>query len=79
MYHFDVIRVFVIAENGRKTISAARGRVRPEVKSPFDSLTRFDVDRCWIFSIIFYLSLVIRLFDLHVKSPFKFWGRDIPR
>jgi hypothetical protein len=31
--------LIVIAENGRKTISAARGRVRPEVKSPFDCLT----------------------------------------
>jgi hypothetical protein len=36
---FDVIRAFVNAENGRKTISAARGHARPEVKSPFDSLT----------------------------------------
>jgi hypothetical protein len=39
LYRFDVISAFVIAENGRKTISAARGRARPEVKSPFDSLT----------------------------------------
>jgi hypothetical protein len=39
LYRFDVISAFVIAENGRKTISAARGRVRPEVKSPFDCLT----------------------------------------
>jgi hypothetical protein len=39
LYRFDVIRAFVIVENGRKTISAARGRVRPEVKLPFDSLT----------------------------------------
>jgi hypothetical protein len=40
LYRFDVISAFVIAENSRNTISAARGRVRPEVKSPFDSLTR---------------------------------------
>jgi hypothetical protein len=39
LYRFDVISAFVIAENGRKTISAARGRARPEVKSPFDCLT----------------------------------------
>jgi hypothetical protein len=39
LYRFDVISAFVIAENGRKTISAARGRVRPEVKSPFDCST----------------------------------------
>jgi hypothetical protein len=36
---FDVISAFLLAENGRKTISAARGRVRPKVKSPYDSLT----------------------------------------
>jgi hypothetical protein len=35
LYRFDVISAFVIAENGRKTISAGRGRVKPEVKSPF--------------------------------------------
>jgi hypothetical protein len=34
-----LLRAFVIAENGRKTISAARGCARPEVKSPFDCLT----------------------------------------
>jgi hypothetical protein len=39
LYRFDVIGAFVIAENDRKTISAARGRARPEVKSPFDCLT----------------------------------------
>jgi hypothetical protein len=39
LHRFDVISAFVVAENGRKTISAARGRARPEVKSPFDSLT----------------------------------------
>jgi hypothetical protein len=39
LYRFDVIGAFVIAENGIKTISADRGRVRPEVKSPFDFLT----------------------------------------
>jgi hypothetical protein len=39
LYRFDVISSFVIAGNGRKTISAARGRSKPEVKSPFDSLT----------------------------------------
>jgi hypothetical protein len=34
---FDVISACLIAENDGKTISAARGRVRPEVKSLFDS------------------------------------------
>jgi hypothetical protein len=38
---FDVISAFLNAANGEKTISAARTRrrVRPEVKSPVDSLT----------------------------------------
>jgi hypothetical protein len=39
LYRFDVISAFVIAENGGKRISAARGHARPEVKSPFDCLT----------------------------------------
>jgi hypothetical protein len=39
LYRFDVISAFVVAENDRKTISAARERARPEVKSPFDCLT----------------------------------------
>jgi hypothetical protein len=39
MHCFDVVRALVIAENGRKTVSAARRRARPEVKSPFDCLT----------------------------------------
>jgi hypothetical protein len=39
LHRFDVISTFIIAENGGKTISAARRRVIPEVKSPFDSST----------------------------------------
>jgi hypothetical protein len=35
LYRFDIISTFVIAENSSKTISAARGRARPEVKSPY--------------------------------------------
>jgi hypothetical protein len=50
LYCYNVISAFLIAENGGKTILAARGRVRPEVKSPFDSLSafwywRFGIDR----------------------------------
>jgi hypothetical protein len=37
-YHLGVIRAFLVAENDGKTFSAANGRVRPEVKSPFDFL-----------------------------------------
>jgi hypothetical protein len=39
VHPFDVISVLLIAENGGKTLSAARRRVRPQVKSLFDSLT----------------------------------------
>jgi hypothetical protein len=39
LYRFDAISAFLSAENGRKTISAARGRSRPELSLPFDSLT----------------------------------------
>jgi hypothetical protein len=52
-----------IAKNGGKTISAARGRAIPEVKSPFDSLTRFGIGRFCNFSAVFHLSKVIRLWD----------------
>jgi hypothetical protein len=76
LHRFDVISAFVIAENGRKTISAARGRARPEVKSPFDSLTP-----TWYRSILEffdYLLLSKKLFDfldLHVKCPLKILGK----
>jgi hypothetical protein len=51
LYRFDVISAFVIAENGRKTISAARGRARSEVKSPFDCLTPI-----WYRSVLEFVS-----------------------
>jgi hypothetical protein len=75
LYRFDVIGgAFVIAENGRKTISAGMGRARPQVKSPFDSLTRFGLGRLRNFSAIFYLSKVIRLFRFACKMLFEnFW------
>jgi hypothetical protein len=56
LYRFDVVSTFVIAENGRMTISAARGRVRLEVKSPFDSLTPISYTSALKFSD--YLLLV---------------------
>jgi hypothetical protein len=39
VYHSLVIGVFRKVNNGRLTISTARGRVRPSEKSPFNSLT----------------------------------------
>jgi hypothetical protein len=66
LYRFDVISAFVIAENGRKTISASRGRVRPEVKSPFD----------YLLPVKSYSTF----FDLHVKrTPFENFGERIFR
>jgi hypothetical protein len=77
LYRFDVISAFVIAENGRKTILAARGLARPEVQSPFDCLTRFGIGRFWNFSIIFYLSKIIGLFRFACKMPFENFGEGI--
>jgi hypothetical protein len=80
-----LLATFVIAENGRKTISAARGCAKPEVMSPFDSLTSIwyrseffnylFVQR--YFSIIFYLSKVIRLLRFACKMPFENFGEVI--
>jgi hypothetical protein len=75
LYRFDVISAFLDAKNGGKTISAARGHVRPEVKSPFDSLTQFGIGRLWNFSAIFYLSNVIQLFRFACKIPFEIFGK----
>jgi hypothetical protein len=38
-YRFDILSAFLIAEKDGKMISAAKRHVRPEVTSPFDSLT----------------------------------------
>jgi hypothetical protein len=77
LYRFDVIGAFLIAENGRKTISAARGRVTPEVKSAFDSLSPIWYMSALDFSAIFYLSKVIRLFRFACKMPFEIFGEEI--
>jgi hypothetical protein len=42
------------AENGGMTISAARGRARPEMTSPFDSLTPICIG--WPLEFFVYLS-----------------------
>jgi hypothetical protein len=67
----------VIAESGRKTISAARRRVRPEVKSPFDFLTPIWHGRLWNSPIIYYLSKVIQLFRFACKMPFEIFEEGI--
>jgi hypothetical protein len=76
-YRFDVISAYVIAENGRKTILAARGRARPEVKSPFNSLTLIWYRSLWNFWAIFHLSKVIRLFRFACKMPFESFGEGV--
>jgi hypothetical protein len=77
LYRFDVINAFVIAENDRKTISAARRRARPEVKSPFDCLTPIWYRSVLEFFDYFYLSKVIRLFRFACKMPFENFGEGI--
>jgi hypothetical protein len=37
VYHAEVICVFSMVINGGLLISAAKGRIKPEVTSPFDS------------------------------------------
>jgi hypothetical protein len=60
LYRFDVISAFVTAESGRKTISATRERVRPEVKSPFDSLIP---DLAYVGFEIFRLFLPVKSYS----------------
>jgi hypothetical protein len=74
-YRFDVIGAFVIAEKDRNTISAARGRARLEMKSPFDSLTRFGTRQPGNFSVIFTCPKLFDFIDLHVKRPLKILGK----
>jgi hypothetical protein len=77
LYRFDVISAFVIAENGRKTISAARGRVRPEVKSPFDFSTPI-----WYTSVLDFSGYLLPVksystFRFACKMPFGNFGEEI--
>jgi hypothetical protein len=77
LYCYDVIRAFVIAEKGRKTISAARGRARPEVKSPFDSLTPI-----WYRSVLEFFDYLLPVqsystFRFSCKMPFENFGEEI--
>jgi hypothetical protein len=67
--------LFVIAENDRKTISVARGRARPEVKSPFDYFIRFGMVGFGIFRLSFTYPKLFDFFDLHVKCPLKIFGK----
>jgi hypothetical protein len=77
LYRFDVISAFVIAENDRKTISAARGRARPEVKSPFDCLTPI-----WYRSVLEFFDYLLpvqsySIFLFACKMPFENFGEGI--
>jgi hypothetical protein len=67
---------FLIAENGGKTITAARRCVRPEVTSPFDSLTPFGIDRLWNFSSCLSPLKSYLVFSICMQNSLrKFWGR----
>jgi hypothetical protein len=76
LHPFDVISVFIVAENGGKTISAARGRVRPKMTSPFDFLTQI-----WYRSALDFIRLsfiVQKIFDvvyLLAKCTLKVLGK----
>jgi hypothetical protein len=65
------------AENGRKTISAARGVQDRKWSHRSIAWPRFGICRFWNFSIIFYLSKVIRLFRCACKMPFENFGEGI--
>jgi hypothetical protein len=71
------MRAFVIAENGVKTISVARGRVIPEVKSPFDCLTPISFKSALEFLVYLLPSKVILLFRFVCKMPFEILGEEI--
>jgi hypothetical protein len=72
LYRFEVISDFVIAENGGKTISVAKGRARPKVTSSIGSLTPI-----WYRSVVEFCVLSLTdqkffdFFDLHAKCPLK--------
>jgi hypothetical protein len=77
LYRFDVISAFVIAENARKTISAARRRARPEVKSPFDCLTSI-----WYRPVLEFFDYLLPVesystFRFARKLPFENFGEGI--
>jgi hypothetical protein len=62
-----------------KTISAARGRVRPEVTSPFDSLTPIWYRSALDFFVYLPPIKSYSTFRFACKMPFEnFEGRDIP-
>jgi hypothetical protein len=58
---FDVITAFRHAETGEMTISAARGRARPDVMSQFDLL--HPIWYCWPLEFFVYQSPFEKLFD----------------
>jgi hypothetical protein len=71
LYRFDAISAFLIAGNGRKTISAGS-----------DVIVRFlDPDLMYVGFGILRLSLtdqkLFDFFDLHVKCPLKILGEGV--
>jgi hypothetical protein len=77
LYRFDVISAFVIAENGGKTISIARERIRPEVKSPFDFLTLI-----WYRLVSEFFGYLLHVknystFSICMQNAFEIFGEGI--
>jgi hypothetical protein len=64
LFSFDGVSDFPLAETHDMSISAAKGRTRPEVTSPFDSLT--PIFGNWNFSSISHRSKVIRRYRLYL-------------
>jgi hypothetical protein len=71
LYRFDAISAFVIAENGRKTISAARGVLYRKWRYRSIPWPRFGIGWVLNFASISHRSKVIRLLRCACKMPFE--------
>jgi hypothetical protein len=69
---------FLIADNGGKTISSAMGRIRPELKSPFVSLTPIRyTSGLEFFGYLLPFKSYVNFFRLACKMPFGSFGEGI--
>jgi hypothetical protein len=67
---------YLIAKYGGKMSSAARGHVRPAVKSPFDFTIPIQYkSAAEFFGYLLPINSYSIFFDLHVKCPLKFFGK----
>jgi hypothetical protein len=70
-----LLALFFLQKNGGKTISAARGRTRPDVTSPIDSLTPISYRWASYFGSVSRRSKVIRLFRFACTMPSEKSGK----